>query len=106
MLSQLVDDLYELSLADVGALTYRKSECAVDQLLHDCVAMFRERCAAHPLRLELQLPEQPLRAQADAKRLSQLFSNLLENALRYTDAGGRVFSTESVALQVLEPDTR
>jgi two-component system sensor histidine kinase BaeS len=104
MLSQLVDDLYELSLADVGALTYRKSECAVDQLLHDCVAMFRERCAAHPLRLELQLPEQPLRAQADDKRLTQLFSNLLENALRYTDAGGVLRVTAALEGEQLRID--
>jgi two-component system sensor histidine kinase BaeS len=88
MLSKLVDDLYELSLADVGALTYRKSECDLNDLLHSCVAMFQERCNARHLRLELELPTAPPRVEADPKRLQQLFGNLLENAVRYTDEGG------------------
>ncbi|AZC96246.1 sensor histidine kinase efflux regulator BaeS [Pseudomonas chlororaphis] len=88
MLSKLVDDLYELSLADVGALTYRKSECSLNELLQASVAMFQERCQAARLKVELKLPTQPLPLDADPKRLQQLFTNLLENALRYTDAGG------------------
>lgn len=88
MLSKLVDDLYELSLADVGALTYRKSECVLNELLESTAAMFQERCNAAQLRLELDLPVQPLRLEADPKRLQQLFGNLLENAVRYTNPGG------------------
>lgn len=88
MLSKLVDDLYELSLADVGALTYRKTDCELNELLESSAAMFHERCAALKLSLELELPVQPLPLQADAKRLQQLFNNLLENAVRYTDEGG------------------
>ncbi|MHC8382077.1 sensor histidine kinase efflux regulator BaeS [Pseudomonas sp. LB3P14] len=88
MLSKLVDDLYELSLADVGALNYRKSECVLNELLESSAAMFQERCNAAQLRLELDLPAQPLRLEADPKRLQQLFGNLLENAVRYTDPGG------------------
>ena len=90
MLSKLVDDLYELSLADVGALNYRKAPCALNGLLEHSVAMFQERLNARRLRVELQLPSQPLELVADADRLQQLFSNLLENAVRYTDPGGVV----------------
>lgn len=90
MLSKLVDDLYELSLADVGALTYRKSECVLNDVLKESLAMFQERCNAAQLDIDMELPAQPLVLEADAKRLQQLFSNLLENAVRYTDPGGRV----------------
>ncbi|WP_026136453.1 sensor histidine kinase efflux regulator BaeS [Pseudomonas sp. CBZ-4] len=90
MLSKLVDDLYELSLADVGALTYRKAPCGLNGLLEHSVAMFQERLNARRLRVELALPSQPLELVADADRLQQLFSNLLENAVRYTDPGGVV----------------
>ncbi|NWA84533.1 sensor histidine kinase efflux regulator BaeS [Pseudomonas sp. D2002] len=88
MLSKLVDDLYELSLADIGALTYRKSVCSLDHLLQASVSMFQERLNTRYLRVELDLPSQPLELFADANRLQQLFSNLLENAVRYTDLGG------------------
>lgn len=90
MLSKLVDDLYELSLADVGALTYRKAPCGLNGLLEHSVAMFQERLNARRLRVELELPSQPLELVADADRLQQSFSNLLENAVRYTDPGGVV----------------
>ena len=52
--------------------------------------MFQERCNASQLHIDMELPAQPLVLEADAKRLQQLFSNLLENAVRYTDPGGRV----------------
>lgn len=90
MLSKLVDDLYELSLADVGALTYRKAPCVLNTLLEQSVGMFQERLSARQLRVELALPTPPLELVADASRLQQLFSNLLENAVRYTDPNGVV----------------
>ena len=90
MLSKLVDDLYELSLADIGALTYRKAPCMLNDVLENSLAMYRERFAARQLQLDLELPREPVELLADASRLQQLFSNLLENALRYTDVNGRL----------------
>jgi len=90
MLSKLVDDLYELSLADVGALTYRKAPCRLNDLLENSLAMSRARFPARQLQIDLELPRQPVELLADASRLQQLFSNLLENALRYTDVNGRL----------------
>jgi len=88
MLNQLVTDLYDLSLADVGALTYRKTDADLRELLEPGIDAFRERLAAVGLRLELSLPAQPLMVFADERRLQQLFSNLVLNSCRYTDAGG------------------
>lgn len=88
LLSKLVGDLHELSLADVGALTYRKSELDLVELLQQALAGASERCREKGLSLELQLPDRPLPVLADASRLCQLFGNLLENSLRYTETGG------------------
>ncbi|MFQ6591043.1 MULTISPECIES: sensor histidine kinase efflux regulator BaeS [Pseudomonas] len=87
-LSKLVDDLYELSLADVGALAYRKVDIDLAALLRDTAQVFGERCQEHGLQLQLAIPPWPLSLQADPLRLQQLFNNLLENAVRYTDTGG------------------
>jgi two-component system sensor histidine kinase BaeS len=89
-LSKLVDDLYELSLADVGALTYRKQRLDLIELLQQALSGAAERCQEKGLTLELQLPAAPLLLLADAGRLRQLFGNLLENSLRYTASGGHV----------------
>ncbi len=87
-LHKLVDDLYELSLADVGALTYRKAELDLAELLDSTAGAFGERIAGSGLTLQLDLPAQALPAFGDERRLRQLFNNLLENSCRYTDPGG------------------
>ncbi len=87
-LHKLVDDLYELSLADVGALSYRKTELDLREIIDDTAGAFGERLRSSGLALQLELPPGPLPAFGDARRLRQLFANLLENSCRYTDAGG------------------
>ena len=87
-LHKLVDDLYELSLADVGALSYRKAALDLREIIDDTAAAFGERLRTSGLALELELPTEPMPAFGDARRLRQLFANLLENSCRYTDAGG------------------
>ncbi|CAI1038190.1 Signal transduction histidine-protein kinase BaeS [Serratia grimesii] len=88
-LTKLVDDLHQLSLSDLGALAYRKSPVDCVHLLQIAVASFRERFRAKELEIVTLLPEQALLF-GDPDRLNQLFNNLLENSLRYTDAGGKL----------------
>ena len=87
-LNKLVSDLYDLSLADVGALTYRMADLDVAETLRLAAGAFRERLSERGIKLALVLPEAPLMAFVDERRLVQLFNNLLENTCRYTDAGG------------------
>jgi len=86
-LTRLVNDLNELALADVGALVYRKTPLAVGEIVESTVGAFRERLMAGGLALQLDLAP-GLRLAADESRLRQLFRNLVENTLRYTDPGG------------------
>lgn len=87
-LNKLVSDLYDLSLADVGALTYRKSDLDVSKVLQLTASAFGERLAARGIALDLHVAPLPLIAFADERRLQQLFNNLFENTCRYTDTGG------------------
>ncbi len=89
-LSRLVDDLYELSLADIGALTYRKENLDFGVLVGQAVQSFQEKFSSHGLTLDYQAPAMPLLLCGDAERLRQLVNNLLQNTLRYTDPGGRL----------------
>jgi two-component system sensor histidine kinase BaeS len=90
-LNRLVDDLYQLSLADTGALSYRKEFIDLGETLAAAIEPFRGEFAARDIRLTDQIPAgADVTVEADGRRLHQLFGNLLENSLRYTDRGGEL----------------
>lgn len=89
-LTRLVDDLYQLALSDVGGLRYQMQPVDLVTLVQQAAQPFFERMLEHGLTLQLALPEQPIGINADTARLHQLITNLLENSVRYTDAGGVV----------------
>ncbi|MFC1749060.1 ATP-binding protein [Pseudomonadota bacterium] len=88
-LNKLVDDLYQLSLSDLGALDYHKEQIDISDVLEQQVANHQARFAAANLTLDIKGCDEENTLFADHKRMTQLFDNLLENSLRYTDAGGR-----------------
>ncbi len=88
-LGKLVNDLYELSLADIGALTYRMADVDVAELLRARLRGFQDRLSERRITLESDVPQQELIVSGDETRIQQLFSNLVENSIRYTNAGGR-----------------
>jgi two-component system sensor histidine kinase BaeS len=89
MLGRLINDLSDLSLADVGALTYHISGTDVAALLRQRLSAFRERYAERGIIMETSLPEDAVVIAADELRIQQLFNNLIENSLCYTHSGGR-----------------
>jgi two-component system sensor histidine kinase BaeS len=89
-LTQLVDDLHELALADVGALSYHFAAIDLRDVVEPELQLLRHVAEGRSLRVSADMPTTPLRIQGDAGRLRQLLRNTLSNALRYTDAGGEV----------------
>ncbi|KAF1044025.1 sensor histidine kinase efflux regulator BaeS [Xylophilus sp.] len=89
-LGKLVDDLHALSMTDVGALAFRREPLDLATQLDAALAAMAPRFAAAGLRLGWQPGGGPWRIRGDERRLQQLFVNLLENSLRYTDPGGTV----------------
>ncbi|MBV8659878.1 MAG: sensor histidine kinase efflux regulator BaeS [Burkholderiales bacterium] len=107
-LSKLVDDLHQLSLADIGALTYRKHEVDLNELIELALGAFRERFAAQALAVSFT-PQGGVPLFGDPDRLTQLLNNVLENCVRYTDRGGRVeircaITDGQIALDVLDSE--
>jgi two-component system, OmpR family, sensor histidine kinase BaeS len=87
-LGKLVNDLYELSLADMGVLTYRMADVDVAEVLRLRLRGFEDRLRERHIALESHVPNRELIVSGDETRLQQLFSNLIENSVRYTNAGG------------------
>jgi two-component system sensor histidine kinase BaeS len=89
-LGKLVDDLHALSLSDLGALNCRMDTLDLGELLAGVAKGFESRFAAKGIALCPPAEDAaPLLVLGDAGRLRQLFMNLLENSLRYTDPAGR-----------------
>jgi two-component system sensor histidine kinase BaeS len=88
-LGALIEDLYQLSLADAGALEYRFDTIDLGELARDAVELQHRACAEAGLALESAIAGN-IFVRGDARRLAQLIDNLIANARRYTDAPGRV----------------
>lgn len=88
-LKRLVEDLYQISLSDLGALSYRKENLDLLEVLDDSLESYRAESGRKGIVLKENIsPDARIIVFADRERLKQLFMNLLENSLRYTDAGG------------------
>ena len=96
-LAHLVDDLYELSLSDLGALEYRKQPLDLGASLGEVFETQAAALAKAGLQLTFNATPGAV-VYADPQRLAQLWNNLLQNSLRYTDAPGKL----QVDMQVAE----
>lgn len=92
-LSGIIDDLYELSLADLGELTLYKTSFSAVDLWQAQLAEFAAKLESKHLDASFNCPDGQLAMYADEKRLRQLIVNLLENSYRYTDSPGRIHVT-------------
>jgi two-component system sensor histidine kinase BaeS len=106
-LNGLVEDLYQLALSDRGALEYRFRSIDLANVLRETADLHRHPLSEKGIALEVT-PLPAMKVKGDAARLTQLFTNLLANSGRYTDAPGRVVLSASVAAReaiILVEDT-
>ena len=89
-LTRLVDELYELARADIGQRQYDKVSTDAWRLVQDVLAGFAEKFRVAELTVSIGAVPSRAMVLGDVERLSQVVGNLLENSVRYTDAGGRV----------------
>src|SRR5262245_36857925 len=88
---RLVDDLLEVSRITRGMIVLRKETVDVAGILRGAVETSRPLLEAARHRLFLSLPPEPLPLDGDPVRLTQVFSNLLNNAAKYTPPGGQIW---------------
>ncbi|RKG97115.1 response regulator [Corallococcus sp. CA053C] len=86
-LARLVDDLLDVSRITRGKVELRKEPLDLVESFQQVLSILRPRVEARGLKLEVRLPRTSLWMEADATRLEQVFTNLLDNAAKYTDQG-------------------
>jgi PAS domain S-box-containing protein len=89
-MSQLLDDLLDVSRINRGQIRIKKEPCDFTQTVGEAAEDFRPRLEGSGLELIVDAPDQPLWVMGDRTRLVQVIGNLLRNSQKYTDIGGRI----------------
>ncbi len=103
-LVRLVDDLLDVSRITRGRVELRKEVIDLAEVATRAVEAARPLIDARRHRLTYEGPPEPVRVEADPVRLTQVIGNLLNNAAKYTDEGGRI--TLTVGREVREAVVR
>jgi len=89
-LVRLVDDLLDVSRITQGKVTLQQHPVRIAEVLQQAVDTCRQQIDKRRQRLELDLSAASVSVRGDPVRLSQVFSNLLQNAVKYTQEGGEI----------------
>ena len=93
---RLVDELLDVSRLMEGKITLRMEPLELSRILHHSIEMATPLVRARSQTLEVEMPPSPVHVSGDFTRLAQVVSNLLGNAAKYTDVGGRIELSASV----------
>jgi len=89
-MARLVSDLLDVSRITRGTLTVHREPLDLVEVVRSCASDYRDGLEKAGIRMELQLPEEPLYIRGDRVRLCQAIGNLVGNAGKFTPAGGQI----------------
>lgn len=89
-MARLLDDLLDVSRITRGSLELRLTRTELDSVVSAAIEAARPLISARGHTLMVDLPQNPVRLEADPVRVTQIFSNLLTNAAKYTGPGGHI----------------
>ncbi|MDQ6638075.1 MAG: response regulator [Pseudomonadota bacterium] len=107
IMARLIDDLMDVSRINQGRIELQRQRVDLSAVVELAVEAIRPQMSEGDHELVVALPDAPVVLHADATRLSQVFVNLLANAAKYTDRGGRielVVQREAAAVKVTVKD--
>jgi len=89
-LVRLVDDLLDVSRISKGKIELRRERLDLADIIDTSLEMSESMLGPDDRRLSVSVPSEPLAVEGDRVRLVQIVSNLLNNAAKFTDEGGRI----------------
>jgi signal transduction histidine kinase len=98
----LINDILNLARIERGKVEFDIRVVALGELIADVAPMIEPQLGAKGITQEVRLPERAVLVLADADRTRQIVLNLLGNAVKFTDSGGRIF-VDSVELAGVPP---
>ncbi|WIG61107.1 MAG: hypothetical protein OJF49_003855 [Ktedonobacterales bacterium] len=110
-LATLMDELFELSRLDSGALKLEYERLGIEDLISDALEAFHEQAAQAGVRLEGSVADGLPPIMIDPRQISRILANLLQNALSATPSGGAIFirarqaQPDALLVEVLDTGT-
>ena len=95
-INRLVEELREVSYIEHGKIQLRKQFLDLKQTVTRAVETVRSFIEAQGHHLEVVLPSEPVVLEADPARIQQVLTNLLNNAAKYMESGGRILVTAEI----------
>jgi signal transduction histidine kinase len=95
-LIRLIDDLLDITRISQGKIRLQREELDLVSVVHECIEDQQAALAAGDRIFTLVSPETPVKVSGDRTRLAQIVGNLLGNAVKFTDRGGRIAVTVTV----------
>lgn len=89
-LLSLVNDVLDLSKIEAGKMELYLSDVNINRLIESSITLFKESCLKKNIELILMLNENLPNIQADRKRLRQVILNILSNAVKFSQSGGKI----------------
>ncbi|MCL4475007.1 MAG: ATP-binding protein [Nitrospirae bacterium] len=93
-INSLVDDLMTISKIELGVIKVEKTMIDIDDVFNTVLALFYDKAAAKSLSLAVSNRPGLLEIDADRNRLIQILTNLVDNAMKFTEAGGVTFGID------------
>lgn len=94
-LMSLINEILDLSRVESGEITVKKEPVNLTTLCDSIKQLFKFRCP-DTVRLESYIPTMPITMNTDENRLTQVFSNLISNALKHTSVGSITYGFDLV----------
>jgi two-component system phosphate regulon sensor histidine kinase PhoR len=93
-INSLVDDLMTISKIELGVIKVEKNMIDIDDVFNTVLALFYDKAVAKNLSLAVSNRPGLLEIDADRNRLIQIFTNLVDNAMKFTETGGVTFGID------------
>ncbi len=90
VLSDLIDDLFELSRIEAGDISWTMRQVELNDLIGDTVAAMRAPAQERRVKIAAELPARSVTAHANPEKVQRVLFNLIQNAIRHTPADGSV----------------
>ncbi|MCC8022399.1 MAG: HAMP domain-containing histidine kinase [Clostridiales bacterium] len=106
-LSEIVEELLDFSRMQNGRMVLRLDKIDILAELDEILFVFKERALREGIDIQYNTPDLPAPAFADANRIKQVFVNIMDNAIKYTEEGGRIFVSAEIqehAIQIIVAD--